>query len=48
MSEIEKENARTQLEDAVAKALEAGFTPYEVEEEVELAVTNYQQDNPDA
>lgn len=42
MDEQTKERIRMALEDAVARALEAGFTPEEVREEVAYAIESFE------
>jgi hypothetical protein len=42
---IDKEQARQYLDDAVHRALEAGMTLQEVEDEVEYILNNYQDES---
>lgn len=39
-----KEQARENLEDAIYRALEAGMTQREVQEEVEYTLNNFEED----
>lgn len=41
---ITKEQARENLEDAICRALEAGMTEREVQEEVEFTLNNFEED----
>jgi hypothetical protein len=45
VSEQEREKARTAIEDAVYRMLEAGFTAAEVKSEVEYALENSEEDS---